>query len=110
MAWQPITDEDFARFFAEERASLTPQATELLSSFGIEPQRVRFQRFGNDEAAFIVARSGRVAVLFDDVEEMFGCGVLNADASVLDEWWTYGPLQVALQELPRDATHRQDAV
>lgn len=111
MAWQPITDEGFVRVLAEERASFSAEAHELMSRFGIEPRRVQFQRFGDEpEAAFIVAQSGRVAVLFDDVEELFGCGILNAEATALDKWWRYGPLQVALRELARDAAFHQGAV
>jgi hypothetical protein len=95
MTWKPITKDEIQRLLATEVERLDDETRPLWDRFGITPLQVKCVRIRADgtplepEPIFVVAREGNEVVVFDDVEEEFGTGVLNSDGQ-LRNWGTYG--------------------
>lgn len=91
-SWKPATKEDVLQAIANEAAdqNLSPW-DELL----VEPYECTIERFGKPERAFVVAKTPRRVVYFDDVEDEFATAA-EMDGKLLDAT-LFGPLIFALK-------------
>jgi hypothetical protein len=76
----------------------TPVSREQFESIA-ECPCFRSEQYG-DERVFVVARSAKQRILFDDVEDEFAIGEPDDDG-VLRDWGLYGDLIDAVRGLPK---------
>ena len=98
---EPLAREEFAALFSKALASLDPEQAEDYERHRIEPTPVDCARYNDDtvEPLWAVAAAGDQRIAYDDEEDEFGIGVLDA-AGVLRQWGTWGPLSAALENFP----------
>lgn len=93
MAVADLTPEEFEAFFSEEVSGLDKEAQEILRQYRVPSQRSYHAFHGRTGPAmapvWIVARDGQTVLGYDEVEEEFGIGTLEADNHVGD-WGTFG--------------------
>jgi hypothetical protein len=96
--WQPISREQLDRLLSREEAQLTPDVREIYEgrrSAIAEHPCFRSEQYGI-ERVFVVARSGKLLLFFDDSEDEFAVGVPDDDG-ILRDWGLYGSLTDAVR-------------
>jgi hypothetical protein len=100
MSFSPIPLEAFKLLLAEQVLRLDGPSFEKWERFGFTPNLVPCERQSSREAMYSVARESESVLIYDDVEEEFGIGQLDADGVVRD-WFTVGSeLRWALGQFP----------
>jgi hypothetical protein len=101
MSFDPIPLEEFNLLLAEHVLRLDVPMFAKWERLGFTPQLVPCERKYNHarEAMYSVAREADDVLIYDDVEEEFGIGHLDADG-VLRNWSTVGELGWALGQFP----------
>jgi hypothetical protein len=98
--WKPISRAELENRLNTEIAALPVNLrsayTEHATAIAEQPC-FRSKQFG-PERVFLVARSGKRLLIFDDVEDEFAIGVADEDG-VLRDWGLYGDLIDALRAL-----------
>jgi hypothetical protein len=98
--WQPISREQFDQMLGTQEAELSPDLRklyELHKTAIVEQSCFRSEQDGT-EHVFVVARSGKQLLFFDDCEDEFAMGVPDNDG-VLRAWVLYGDLKDAVPRL-----------
>jgi hypothetical protein len=98
---KPLEHEEFAALFEEALRGLDPEQREHYECHRIDPEPVDCARYNDDvvEPLWAVAASGDQRLAYDDEEDEFGIGMLDA-TGVLRRWGTWGPLGAALENFP----------
>lgn len=92
--WKPATKEQVLQIVEDEAAEDDISQWKYLL---VEPYRCDIERFGGLEDAFVVAKTAKRVVYFDDVEEIFGtANEVDGKLEVLHDYG--GPLIIALME------------
>ena len=99
MTWVPVTKDEIERVMLAEREGIASSYLALIDRYRVNPYPVVIHRFGNDEQAFVVARSPTHVVFFDDIEDIFG--IATEDGGRLRECAMYGALALTIGELHR---------
>jgi hypothetical protein len=98
--WEPISRAGLESRLNAEIATLPPG---LLNTYRTHATTIaglpcfRSEQYGT-EHVFVVARSGRRLLIFDDVEDEFAIGAVDEDG-VMRDWGLYGDLIDALRAL-----------
>lgn len=94
--WQPISEAKFRILMTDQVSRLDDDLRPAWERYGLSsPVQIQCLRSNSDgspaepEPMFCVARDGARVLIYDDVEEDFGTGVLDADG-VLRGWGAYG--------------------
>jgi len=96
--WQPISRTEFENRLNAEVAALPADFVNIYREHATaitEQPCFRSEQFGR-ERVFLVARSGKRMLVFDDVEDEFAIGTAGEDG-VLRDWGLYGDLVDALR-------------
>ena len=106
MEWTPITADELRDVLVKQLVDLDTETQAVWDRFGRQPTQIRCIRGRLDgsvsepEAIYAVARAGDEVLIYDDVEDEWGRGVMDADG-VLRSWGTYGePLHWTLKTFP----------
>jgi hypothetical protein len=107
MAWQPISETDLQYLMANELGRLNDAQFQHWERYGLKPEHVQCERRaqGNKppvlDPIYVIARAGNEVLVYDDVDEEFGTGTLDADG-VLRQWGTWGEaLAWSLERFPQ---------
>jgi hypothetical protein len=98
--WQPISREQFEQMLRTQEAELSLDLRKLYEAHKtaiVEQSCFRSEQYGT-ERVFVVARSGKQLLFFDDCEDEFAMGVPDEDG-VLRAWGLYGDLKDAVPHL-----------
>jgi hypothetical protein len=107
MSWQPISEGELSEIVAEQLLRLDPEAEVRWHRYKVgSPQPMLCVRDtvsgapGEPEPIYALARSGDAVLIYDDVEDEFGTGIIDPDG-VLRTWGTFGEdLRWALASFP----------
>lgn len=106
MSWQPITEHGLYELVAEQLPRLDPETEAKWHRYKIGPEPILCVRGtvtgapGEPEPISMLARSGEMVLIYDDIEDEFGTGILDPDG-VLRTWGTSGEeLRWALASFP----------
>lgn len=105
MTWEPVSSAELHVILSEQVSAFDSDVAGRWARYGIEPQHVPCIRDGSGEPEpiFVVARAGSEVLIYDDVEDRFGTGVLDSDG-VLRRWGTYGErLAWSLRHFPESS-------
>ena len=94
--WTPATKEQVQAEIDQVAEEAGPEIWPRYSARLVDPYAVTIDRFGRVEQAFVVARTPRRVVFFDDVEDVFGTAS-EVDGKLVDVAM-YGDLRIALKE------------
>jgi hypothetical protein len=109
--WKPISAAAMRELLAEQLMRLDDEVRPIWERYGIAPavhiQCLRRTVDGSQpvpEPMYCVARTGNHVLIYDDVEEEFGAGVVDPDG-LLREWGIYGEeLRWSLRHFPETAS------
>ena len=108
--WERITESELRLLLADNVLRLDADMFPRWEELGVMPVQIQCERptFSSDpvaqESLFVVARAEDEVLIYDDVEDAFGIGRVDADG-VLRNWGTYGEeLSWALRRFPSDIT------
>ena len=99
--WKPISDVDFCDLLAMQSAALSPESEQRFAQTAVTPFQAivrRSEQYG-DERVWVVAKADDRIVFFDDVEDEFAIGRIDADGRVYDYWFS-GDLTDAMFGFP----------
>ena len=82
--WQPITVVEIEALVADQFPNCSPAQQIALASYRVPFYSVPFQRSRALEQVFVVAELPSGLLYYDDVEEGFEVGVLDADGILQD--------------------------
>jgi hypothetical protein len=95
MEWTPITADELRDVVVKQLVDLDAETQAVWDHFGTQPTQILCIRGRLDgdvpelEPIYAVARAGDEVLIYDDVEDEWGIGVMDADG-VLRSWGTYG--------------------
>lgn len=95
MEWTPIAADELRDVLVGQLVDLDAETQAVWDRFGIQPTHILCIRGRLDggvaepEPIYTVARAGDEVLIYDDVEDEWGTGVMDADG-VLRSWETYG--------------------
>ena len=78
-SWRPITDDEFARLFAEQYAKLNAAERDCFNKYRVAPWKavIRRSEVAGDEQVFVVSQKGNGVLYFDDVEYGFNISLID---------------------------------
>lgn len=100
MTWQPITREMLDVLLSVCLNAMGERSIALFQQYHVEPYLIsciRTPEIGQ-EMVYVVARFGEKVLIFDDVEDEFGIGIISQN-ELLENWRLYGTLEAALNML-----------
>lgn len=102
---KPLSPKEFGPLLEAAVAALDPEQSHAYDRYRIEPAPVNCARYNDEtvEPLWAVAQAGPERIAYDDEEDEFGIGVLDA-AGVLRQWGTWGTLAAALEHFPESAS------
>jgi len=80
--WQPISAEELEALVARQLSDCSPDIQQLYERFKVVPYRAKIDRLGTTETAFVVAKSGNIALYYEDVEDGFNISELRPDGAI----------------------------
>jgi hypothetical protein len=99
MAWTPISEAELKALLVAAVAALSPAQRKNFYAHAVPPTVVMCRRPGaaEDDPVFVIARKGKVKVIFfDDVEDEFGIAL---DDEPITQWSLVPDLGAAMTEL-----------
>src|SRR3954453_17665569 len=95
MEWTPMTADELRDILASQLVDLDSETQAVWDRFGIQPTHILCIRRRLDggvaelEPIYAIAQAGDEVLIYDDVEDEWGTGVMDPDG-VLRSWGTYG--------------------
>ena len=99
-AWQPITDEEFSRLFAEQYNKLNSDERNLFDRYRITPWKavIRRSEEAGDEYVFVVTQAKDGGLYFDDVEYGFNISGIDSAGRIITPGGSQNTLKEAVNE------------
>lgn len=84
--WKPISIAEFEKLFIEEKSNLPDVALQAFERFAlpISTAKIRRSEQYDDEEVFVVAKSPKGVIYFDDVEWGFNFSPIDSRGHILE--------------------------
>jgi len=96
MAWRPATIEEVRQIVEEPLEQCDDEQLAVFDGYAVEPYAAPILRYGEMEAAVVVARRGNEVIYWEDIEEGFNLSALSSDGRILEHWCNHDELRFAL--------------
>lgn len=101
--WQPISAEELEALVVRQLSECSVEQKQFFEQCKVAPYLAKIERSGTVETVFVVARTGNIALYYEDVEEGFNISELHPDGSISNPGWEQWELCHALWHLARCA-------
>ncbi|WNH53872.1 hypothetical protein [Stenotrophomonas oahuensis] len=82
--WQPISAEELEALVVSQLSECSTEQQRFFEQCKVVPYLAKIERLGTVETVFVVARTGNIALYYEDVEEGFNISELQPDGSILN--------------------------
>ncbi|WP_282297020.1 hypothetical protein [Stenotrophomonas sp. PS02289] len=100
-SWQPISAEELEALVVSQLSECSAEQKQFFEQCKVAPFLAKIERLGAVETVFVVARTGNIALYYEDVEEGFNISELRPDGSIANPGWEQWELCHALWHLAR---------
>ncbi len=80
--WKPISAGELEALVAKQLSECSPEIQQIFERFKVVPYAAKIDRLGAVETVFVVAKSGNIALYYEDVEDGFNISELRPDGAI----------------------------